>query len=88
MGSLQKLLPFTYVCMLIGSLAIMGIPFLTGFYSKDLILEIAFSRHIIDGYFVYTLAVISAFFTSVYSCRLLFIVFFGHAICILKVTQM
>jgi NADH-ubiquinone oxidoreductase chain 5 len=44
LGALGKLLPFTYSMMLIGSLALAGFPFLSGFYSKDLILEIAYSK--------------------------------------------
>lgn len=77
MGQLRKVLPFTYVCFLIGSLAIMGFPFLTGFYSKDLILEFAYSRFIIDSLFVYFLSLISAVFTAIYSLRLIFFVFFN-----------
>lgn len=49
MGGLSKLLPFTYICILIGSMAIMGFPFLAGFYSKDLLLELVNVRYIIDG---------------------------------------
>jgi len=45
MGGLRKVLPFTYCAMVIGSFSLMGFPFLTGFYSKDAILEIAFSRY-------------------------------------------
>jgi NADH-ubiquinone oxidoreductase chain 5 len=71
MGGLRELLPFTYVCFLIGSLAIMGFPFLTGFYSKDLILEFAYVNFIIDGLFIYFLGLISAIFTSIYSIRLI-----------------
>ena len=44
MGGLVKLLPFTYIMFLIGSLSLMGFPFLTGFYSKDFILEISFAK--------------------------------------------
>jgi len=52
-GGLLQLLPYTSVMFLIGSLSLMGIPFLTGFYSKDLILEIAFSKYTVNGTFVY-----------------------------------
>jgi len=53
MGGLLKLMPFTYVMICIGSLALMGFPFLTGFYSKDLILEFVFGKYIIGSHFVY-----------------------------------
>jgi len=76
MGGLVNFLPFTYLCILIGSLAIMGFPFLTGFYSKDLVLELAYSRYVIDAAFVHFLGVSAAFFTAVYSIRLLLFVFF------------
>ncbi len=76
MGGLLNFLPFTYICFLIGSLAIMGFPFLTGFYSKDLVIELAYSRYVIDAEFIYFLGTSTAFFTAVYSARLLLFVFF------------
>lgn len=77
MGRLKETLPFTYICFCIGSLAIMGFPFLTGFYSKDLILEFAFSRFIINASFIHFLGLASAICTAVYSYRLLFFIFFA-----------
>jgi NADH-ubiquinone oxidoreductase chain 5 len=53
MGGLVKLLPFTYIVILIGSLSLMGFPFLTGFYSKDLILELAFSQYFVSYFYIY-----------------------------------
>lgn len=53
MGGLTKLLPFAYASILIGSLALMGFPFLTGYYSKDLILEIAYTQYTVPGSFVH-----------------------------------
>jgi len=53
MGGLVKLLPFTYVMVMIGSLSLMGFPFLTGFYSKDFLLELAYSRYGINAKFFF-----------------------------------
>lgn len=58
LSRLREGLPFIYWCFWIGSLAIMGFPFLTGFYSKDLILEFAYSRFLIDANFVYFLGLL------------------------------
>jgi len=53
MGGLIKLMPFTYSMMLIGSLSLMGFPFMTGFYSKDVILELAYANYSIQGTFAH-----------------------------------
>ena len=76
MGGLLRLLPYTYVMMLIGSMALMGFPFLTGFYSKDVILEVAYAHYSVAGTFAHWLGVISAFFTAFYSFRLIYFTFF------------
>jgi proton-translocating NADH-quinone oxidoreductase chain L len=78
MGGLAKIMPFTYTMFLIGSLSLIGFPFLSGFYSKDLILEIAYSKYTIDSHFVYWLGTITAMLTSFYSFRLLYFVFFNR----------
>ena len=75
MGGLRRILPFTYIMFLIGSLSLMGFPFLTGFYSKDLILEVAFASFSETGHFAYWLGTIGAFFTAFYSTRLIFFAF-------------
>lgn len=76
MGQLYVILPFTYICFFIASLAIMGFPFLTGFYSKDFILELTYSRFIVDSFFIYFLGISAAILTASYSIRLLIFVFF------------
>ncbi|KAE9412692.1 hypothetical protein Angca_008619, partial [Angiostrongylus cantonensis] len=53
MGGLIKLLPLTYIAILVGSLSLTGFPFLTGFYSKEVVLEIAFSKFSINSFFIY-----------------------------------
>nr|YP_010394673.1 NADH dehydrogenase subunit 5 [Phytophthora quercina]DAZ89110.1 TPA_asm: NADH dehydrogenase subunit 5 [Phytophthora quercina] len=78
MGGLRRILPFTYIMFLIGSLSLMGFPFLTGFYSKDLILEVAFASFSETGHFAYWLGTIGAFFTAFYSTRLLFFSFLSE----------
>jgi NADH-ubiquinone oxidoreductase chain 5 len=75
MGGLKRIIPFTYSTMLTGSLALGGFPFLTGFYSKDLILESAFGCFTIVSHYGYGLGVFSAFLTAFYSTRLLFLTF-------------
>jgi NADH-ubiquinone oxidoreductase chain 5 len=76
MGNLVIFLPFIYISIVIGSLAILGFPFLSGFYSKDLILELVFSRYIVESTFIYLLSVLAAIFTAIYSFKILFYVFF------------
>ena len=75
MGGLVKILPFTYIAMLIGSMALMGFPFLTGFYSKDVILEVAYGHFTVEGRFVHMLGNLAAFFTAYYSIRLISLTF-------------
>jgi len=75
MGGLIKILPFTYTAMLVGSMALMGFPFLTGFYSKDVILEVAYGHFTIEGKFVHILGNLAAFFTAYYSTRLISLTF-------------
>jgi NADH-ubiquinone oxidoreductase chain 5 len=75
MGGLASSFPFTYAMMLMGSLSLIGFPFLTGFYSKDVILELAYTKYTISGNFAFWLGSISVLFTSYYSFRLLFLTF-------------
>jgi len=74
-GRLIKFIPFTYSMMLLGFLALAGFPFLSGFYSKDLILEISFSKHSVESIFSYWLGSISAGLTAFYSFRVLYYTF-------------
>nr|UFX34167.1 NADH dehydrogenase subunit 5 [Nitraria tangutorum] len=75
MGGLASPFPFTYAMMLMGSLSLIGFPFLTGFYSKDVILELAYTKYTISGNFAFWLGSVSVLFTSYYSFRLLFLTF-------------
>ncbi len=78
MGGVRKKLPFTYSFMLIGTLALTGFPFLSGFYSKDAIIEFAYLKGSSLGNYAATIGIFTAFLTSIYSWRLFFKAFHGN----------
>lgn len=78
LGGLLGFLPFTYTCILIGSLSLMALPWLTGFYSKDLILEVAYAQYEFSGNVAYWLGTISAALTAFYSFRLISMTFLTY----------
>ena len=75
MGGIWKKIPFTYAMMWIGSLALAGIPYFAGYFSKDVILEAAYAAHSVTGELAYYLGVIAAFLTAFYSWRLIYMTF-------------
>jgi NADH-quinone oxidoreductase subunit L len=77
MGGVWKQLPYTYTLMIIGTLALTGFPLLSGFYSKDAIIEFAYLRGNTAGYYAAGLGIFTAFLTSIYSWRLIFKTFHG-----------
>jgi len=77
MGGVWKHLPYTYAMMIIGTLALTGFPFLSGFYSKDAIIEFAYLRDNTTGYYAAGIGIFTAFLTSIYSWRLIFKTFHG-----------
>ena len=77
MGGVWKSLPYTYVLMVIGTLALTGFPFLSGFYSKDAIIEFAYLRGSTIGYYAATIGIFTALLTAIYSWRLIFKTFHG-----------
>ena len=78
MGGVFKKLPYTYILMIIGTLALTGFPFLSGFYSKDAIIEFAYLRGNTTGYYAAGIGIFTAFLTSIYSWRLIFKTFHGE----------
>jgi NADH-quinone oxidoreductase subunit L len=79
MGGIWRKIPVTYVCMWIGSLALAGIPFFAGYFSKDMVLEAAWADHSTQGTFAYFMGLTAAFITAFYSWRLLIMTFHGKS---------
>ena len=77
-GGLIKYLPLTYSVMLIASLSLVAFPFMTGFYSKDLILESTYGQFTFFSILAYFLAVVGAVFTTLYSVKVLYLTFISN----------
>jgi len=77
MGGVWKKIPYTWALMLIGTLALTGFPLLSGFYSKDAIIEFAYFKNSSIGYYAMSVGIITAFLTAIYSWRLFFKTFHG-----------
>jgi NADH-quinone oxidoreductase subunit L len=78
MGGLRKYMPITWITSLIGSLALIGTPFLSGFYSKDSIIEAVHFTHLPGASFAYFAVLAGVFITAFYSFRMYFLVFHGE----------
>ncbi|WP_029363017.1 NADH-quinone oxidoreductase subunit L [Herbaspirillum lusitanum] len=78
MGGLRKYMPITWITSLLGSLALIGTPFFSGFYSKDSIIEAAAESHLAGSGFAYFAVLASVFVTAFYSFRMYFMVFHGE----------
>jgi NADH-ubiquinone oxidoreductase chain 5 len=74
-GGLRAFLPLTYSVMMIASLSLVAFPFMTGFYSKDFILESAYGQFYFSSTVVYFIATIGAMFTTLYSVKVLYLTF-------------
>lgn len=74
-GGLKMFLPLTYSVMLIASLSLVAFPFMTGFYSKDFIIESAYGQFFISSVIVYWVSTIAAMFTTLYSVKVLYLTF-------------
>ena len=79
MGGIFNKIWVTYILMWIGSLALAGIPFFAGFYSKDMIIEAAFGAHTGVGGYAFWMGVVAAILTAFYSWRLIFLTFHGES---------
>jgi NADH-quinone oxidoreductase subunit L len=77
MGNLKKYMPVTWITFLIGSLALIGTPLFSGFYSKDSLIEAVKLSHISGSHFAYFSVLVGVFVTAFYSFRLYFLVFHG-----------
>jgi len=78
MGGLRKYMPITWITSLLGSLALIGTPLFSGFYSKDSIIEAVHASHLPGAEFAYAAVIIGVFVTAFYSFRMYFLVFHGE----------
>ncbi|MEX2454331.1 MAG: NADH-quinone oxidoreductase subunit L [Rhodospirillaceae bacterium] len=79
MGGIWRMIPVTYVLMWVGSLALAGIPFFAGFYSKDIVIEAAFGAGTTVGQYAFWMGIIAAVLTAFYSWRLIIMTFHGES---------
>jgi NADH-ubiquinone oxidoreductase chain 5 len=77
-GGLKQYLPLTYSVMLIASLSLVAFPFMTGYYSKDFILESAYGKFLLSSITIYFIATIGAVFTTLYSIKVLYLTFLAN----------
>ena len=77
MGGVWKKMPYTWILMIIGTLALTGFPFLSGYYSKDAIIEFAYLKGNTVGYYAAVVGIFTALLTAIYSWRLIFKTFHG-----------
>jgi NADH-quinone oxidoreductase subunit L len=77
MGGLRKYMPITWITSLLGSLALIGTPFFSGFYSKDSIIEAVHASHLPAAHWAYYAVIAGVFVTAFYSFRMYFLVFHG-----------
>jgi NADH-ubiquinone oxidoreductase chain 5 len=77
-GGLKQFLPLTYSVMLIASLSLVAFPFMTGYYSKDFILESAYGQFMLSSISIYYIATIGAVFTTLYSIKVLYLTFLSN----------
>jgi NADH-ubiquinone oxidoreductase chain 5 len=77
-GGLKLFLPLTYTIMLIASLSLVALPFMSGFYSKDFILESSYGQYYFSSITVYFISTIGAMFTTLYSAKVLYLTFLSN----------
>ena len=78
MGGVWKKMPYTWILMIIGTLALSGFPFFSGYYSKDAIIEFAYLKGNTVGYYAVAVGIFTALLTAIYSWRLIFKTFHGN----------
>nr|QMQ98366.1 Nad5 [Metschnikowia proteae] len=77
-GGLMDYLPYSYISMVMASLSLMAMPGLTGYYSKDIVIESLYGTYTLSGYMMYFMATASATLTAIYSMRVLYLTFYNN----------